>query len=175
MAVSYAPVGTRGSSALGHLLAFALLMVLSSLQSTWPTWLRLYGQPPDLILAAVVSLGLTSGALAGATAGFLGAFLWASVADLPVGNLFVSHMGLGFLAGTMRGRTFSDRLSLAAILVAASVMAAAVVNLVLAPPPSPQSWFVAALARAAYSALVSVPIYPLVRALARYYPEPEEL
>jgi cell shape-determining protein MreD len=144
-------------------------------QSTWPTWLRLRGQVPDLALAAVLSIGLTTGGLSGLTAGFLGAFFWASVAGLPMGNLFVSYMGLGFLAGAMRGRMFSDRILLAAILVAAGVIVAAVVSLLLAPPPSPQSWIAVVFNRALYSALLTVPIYSLMRLLARYYPEPEDL
>jgi len=174
MAVSYVPVGSRRSAVLGHLLSFVLLLVLAAAQVTWPTWLRLYGHPPDLVLAAVISLGLTSSGPGGLTAGFFGALLWASVADLPMGSLFISHMGLGFLAGTMRGRMFSDRLLLATILVAAGVLVAAVVNLVLAPPPSPQSWFAAALARAVFSGLVTIPIYPLARLLSQYHPLPEE-
>lgn len=174
MAASYMPVGTPRSALLGTVLSFALLLVLAAAQFTWPTWLRLCGRPPDLVLAAVISLGLTCGGPGGLTAGFLGAFLWGAIADLPMGNLFVSYMGLGFLAGTMRGRMFSDRLSLAAILVAAGVIVAAIINLLLAPPPSPQSWLVVVLARAVLSALATIPIYPLVRVLSQYHPLPEE-
>jgi len=174
MAVSYVPVGTHRSAVLSHVLSFLLLLVLAAAQVTWPTWLRLSGQPPCLVLAAVISLGLTCGGPGGLTAGFVGAFLWAAVADLPMGNLFVSYMGLGFLAGTMRGRMFSDRLSLAAILVAAGVILAAIVSLLLAPPPSPQSWIAAVGARAVATALATIPIYPLVRWLSQYYPLPEE-
>jgi rod shape-determining protein MreD len=175
MAASYVPAGPRRSAALGHLWSFGLLLVCVSAQFAWPGWLKLYGQAPDLTLAAVISLGLTAGAPAGAVAGFLGAYLWGSVAALPMGNLFISHMGLGFLAGAMRGRMFSDRLSLAMILIGAGVIVAAIVNLLLAPPPTPQSWITVVLARAFYGALATVAIYPLVRLLARYYPVPEEL
>ena len=175
MAVSYVPAGAHRSAVVGHLLSFALLLVCVSAQFAWPGWLKLYGQAPDLTLAAVISLGLTTGGSFGAVAGFLGAFLWASVAALPMGNLFISHMGLGFLAGAMRGRMFSDRLSLAMILIAAGVVVAAIVNLLLAPPPNPQAWVSTVLARAVYAALATMVIYPLVRLLARYYPEPEEL
>ena len=175
MASSYSAAAAPRSALLGLALTFALLLICVAAQSTWPTWLRLHGQVPDLTLAAVISLGLTTGSLSGLTAGFVGGFLWGSVAGLPLGNLFVSHMGLGFLAGAMRGRMFSDRLLLAVIVVAAGVMVAAVVNLVLAPPPSPQQWVSAVLARAVFSGLLTVPIYALTRFLSRYYPEPEGL
>jgi cell shape-determining protein MreD len=175
MAVSYVPAGPHRSAVVGHALTFVLLLVCVSAQIAWPGWLKLHGQAPDLTLAAVISLGLTAGAPAGALAGFLGAFLWASVAALPMGNLFIAHMGLGFLAGAMRGRMFSDRLSLAMILIGAGVIVAAIVNLLLAPPPTPQSWISVVLARAFYGAVAAMAIYPLVRLLSRYYPVPEEL
>lgn len=175
MASSYLAPDTRRSALLGGAITFLVLLICVAAQSTWPTWLRLRGQPPDLALAAVLSIGLTTGAGSGAMAGFLGAYLWASVAGVGMGSVFVSHMGLGFLAGAMRGRMFSDRLSLAVILVAAGVIVAAVVNLLLAPPASPQSWVSVVLARAVYSAIATIPIYSLMHYLARHYPEPEDL
>ncbi len=174
MAASYVPVGASRSAALGHALSSLLLLVLAAAQATWPTWLRLGGEAPSLVLAAVISLGLACGGPGGLTAGFIGAFLWGAIADLPMGNLFVSHMGLGFLAGTMRGRMFSDRMSVAAILVAAGVIVAAITKLLLAPPLSPESWVAVVFARAVFSALLTVPIYPLARWLSQYYPLPEE-
>lgn len=175
MAVSYVPAGDRRSATLGHALSGALLLVCVSAQYVWPNWLELYGQAPDLTLVAVISVGLITGGFSGLVAGFLGAVLWASVAGAPMGNLFISHMGLGFLAGAMRGRMFSDRLSLAMIVIAAGIVVAAITNLLLAPPPNPQAWVSAVLARAVYGALIAVAIYPLVRLLSRYYPAPEEL
>jgi len=174
MAVSYVPVGSHRSATLGHVLSFVLLLVLAAAQSTWPQWLRLWGQTPQLVLAAVISLGLSCGGPSGLTAGFLGAFFWAALSDAPVGNLFISYMGLGFLAGTMRGRMFSDRLSLAVILIAAGVLVTGPINLLLAQPPSPQAWVAAVLGRAVFSALLGVLVYPLVRLLSQFYPLPEE-
>ena len=175
MASSYSADTAPRSAALGFAITLLLLLVCVAAQSTWPAWLRLRGQVPELTLAAVLSIGLTTGGTSGLTAGFLGAFLWASVTGLPVGNLFFSYMGLGFLAGAMRGRMFSDRVLLALILVAGGVIVAAVVNLLVAPPPSPQSWVIVVLDRALYSALVTIPIYSLSRLLSRYYPEPDDL
>lgn len=175
MAVSYLAGRRQGSVALGHTISALVLLVLASAQSTWPAWFRLQGQPPDLVLIAVLTLGLTAGAMPGLVAGFLGAFIWAAISGVPMGHLFIAYMGLGFVAGSMRGRMFSDRLSLAVIIVAAGVFVASVISLMLAPPPSPQSWVAAVLARAVYSAALTIPIYPLTRYLAHYYPEPDEL
>jgi hypothetical protein len=175
MATSYFSAGTHRSPALGHLLSFVGLLICVSAQFAWPGWLKIHGQAPDLTLVAIISVGLVAGAPAATVAGFIGAFLWGSVAAVPMGNLFISHMGLGFLAGAMRGRMFSDRLSLAMILVAAGVIVASIVNLVLAPPANPEFWVGAVFSRAIYAAIVTVGVYPLMRLLGRYYPIPEEL
>jgi hypothetical protein len=84
-------------------------------------------------------------------------------------------MGLGFLAGSLRGRVFSDRVSIAVLLVGVGVVVAALTELLLAPPPGPQRWFVPMLVRAVYSAVAAVPVYLLLRSLARFYPEPGKL
>lgn len=148
---------------------------MAAWQSTWPLWLKVQGQGPELTLAAVVCLGLVTGGTSGLVAGFLGALLWASVSSTPMGNLFVSYMSLGLLAGVLRGRMFSDRVAVAVIIVAISVLVAAIVRLVLAPPPSPQSWVSVVMVRSLYSGLMAMPIYLLVRAVSRFYPESEDI
>lgn len=175
MPTSYFAAGAPRSVWYGVVVTVLLLLVCVAAQSTWAPWLRLRGQVPELALVAVLSIGLTTGSFGGLLAGFLAAFLWASASGLPVGNLFVSYMGLGFLAGAMRGRMFSDRILLAMIVVAVGVIIAAVVGLLLAPPASPQSWVSAVFFRALFSALLTVLVYPLMRYLSRYYPEPEDL
>ncbi|MHB8994441.1 MAG: rod shape-determining protein MreD [Armatimonadota bacterium] len=175
MATSYVSAAAPRSALYGFIVTLLLLLVCVAAQSTWAPWLRMHGQVPELALAAVLSIGLTTGGPSGLLAGFLGAFLWASVTGLPVGNLFISYMTLGFLAGTMRGRMFSDRVLLAAIVVMAAVIVASVIGLLIAPPPSPQSWVSAVLFRAVFSGLLTIPVYSLMRFLSRYYPEPDDL
>lgn len=175
MATSYVSPAAPRSALYGSVLTLLLLLVCVAAQSVWAPWLRMHGQVPQLALAAVLSIGLTTGGPSGLLAGFLGAFLWASVTGLPVGNLFISYMTLGFLAGAMRGRMFSDRVLLAAIVVMAAVIVAAIIGLLLAPPPSPQAWVSAVFFRALFSGLLTIPIYSLMRLLSRYYPEPDDL
>jgi cell shape-determining protein MreD len=151
-----------------------MLLLMAAWQSTWPLWLKLQGQGPEITLAAVVCIGLVAGGPAGLVAGFIGAWLWASVSSAPMGNLFVSYMSLGLLAGSLRGRMYSDRITVAMIIVAVSVVMASVIRLVLAPPPSPQSWLVVVTIRSLYSAVMAIPIYLMVRAVRRYYPEADE-
>ncbi|NPV47670.1 MAG: hypothetical protein HPY69_11975 [Armatimonadetes bacterium] len=160
---------------MGFVVTLLLMIVCAAVQSTWPAWLRVHSQTPHLTLAAVICLGLGTGGASGLTAGFLGALLWGSISSATLGQLFVSHMGLGFFAGSLRGRVFADRVLVAMLLVGIGVLVASLVELLLAPPPSPQPWMWQALVRALYSAAVAAPIYLLVRSLRRFYPEPETL
>ena len=150
-----------------------LTVLCAAAQTTWPPWLRVHGQVPDLVLGLVVCVGLCTGAQSGFLTGFLGAYFWGAVSSSPWGNLFLSHMGLGFVAGSLRGRVFADRVLVAMLLVALAEVIASLVQLLLAPPPSPQAWLGQLLVRALYSGVLAVPLYLLVRGLARYYPEPE--
>jgi len=101
--------------------------------------------------------------------------LWGSVSSATLGQLFISHMGLGFVAGALRGRVFADRVLMAVLLVGIGAIIASLVELLLAPPASPQPWIGQTLVSALYSAAAAAPIYLLVRALRRFYPEPETL
>jgi hypothetical protein len=160
---------------MGTVVTVLLMIICAAAQSTWPMSLRLGGQAPDLVLAIAICLGLRAGAFSGFTAGFIGAYLWGAVSSAGLGHLFVSHMGLGFLAGALRGRVFADRILIAMLLVAIGGGLSALVELVMAPPASPKAWFVQVLVRTLYSALIALPLYLLVQALGRYYPEPENL
>lgn len=160
---------------MGFVVTLLLMIICAAAQSTWPGWLRLQSQAPNLTLATVICLGLGTGGASGLTAGFLGAFLWGSVSSVTLGQLFISHMGLGFLAGSLRGRVFADRVLMAVLLVGVAVVVASFVELIVAPPPAPQPWAVQTMVRALYSAAVAAPIYLLVRSLRRFYPAPETL
>ncbi len=175
MAVSYGLLAPRGSIVLGHIVSFVLLLVWGALQASWPTWLRLSGQPPDLVLATAIMLGLNAGRIAGLFAGFSGALIWASLANVPMGHLFISYMGLGYFAGALRGRLFSERLPVAMILAALGIIGAAIVQLIFAPPPSPQIWGKATLARVVYGLIITGLLFPIVRSVARVYPQAEEI
>jgi len=174
MAVSYGLLAPRGSVILGHILAFVLLVVLGALQSSWPTWLRVSSQPPDLVLATVIMLGLHAGCMAGVFAGFSGALIWGSLAHVPLGHLFIAYMSLGYFAGALRGRMFSERLPVAMILAALGIIGAALVEFVFVPPPSPQIWAKTTVARVLLGLVITGLLFPIVRYVARVYPQVEE-
>ena len=144
----------------------ALLLLLSvAAQYAWPSWLAIGGAVPQLALIAVLSIGLMRGPSAGCVAGFFAAYLAASIASLPMGALFVSHMGAGLLAGFLRGRLFSTRITVAVVVSLLASIAASLINLVLAPPPGPLIWLHTTVMTALATAVWSIPVFALFRAV----------
>ena len=96
---------------LGYLGGFALLLVCVALQGAWPPWLRICGQPPNMVVAAVACIGLVKGARDGCLAGLVSAVLVAGAEQTPLGGLCVGFMVVGAGAGLLRGSLFAEHWS----------------------------------------------------------------
>lgn len=147
-------------------------MLSVAAQYAWPDWLQLGGARPLLALSAVLSIGLVRGPAAGLVAGFFAAFLSASVGSVGMGAQFITHMGVGLLAGSLRGGLFSTRISVAVIAALIATMAAALVNLILAPPAEPLAWLRLTFMTAIATALWTIPVFAAFRAVGhRFAPD----
>ena len=69
MASSYLPAAAPRSNVYAAVITVLLLLVCVSAQSAWAPWLRLRGQVPELALAVVLSIGLTTGGFWGLLSG----------------------------------------------------------------------------------------------------------
>jgi len=88
---------------------------------------------------------------------------------LPMGGLFITYMGVGFLAGSLSRRLFSTRITVAVVASLVASIAGSVVNLILAPPAELLAWFRTILMMALSTALWSIPVYALFRAVGRKF------
>ena len=113
-----------------YLVEFVAAVLLVAWQYAWPAWLRLGGQGPDLAGALLISVGLTRGVVEGCWTGLAAGLLVGSLGPLPLGGLFVSHIGLGGLAGLLRGRIFSDRIIVAILVTFVAVFVANLIELI---------------------------------------------
>ncbi|HXG77371.1 MAG TPA: rod shape-determining protein MreD [Gaiellaceae bacterium] len=165
--------GGAALRASGLVLAFALLQVgiVSSLV--------VLGGAPDLLLVAVVSLGLLRGSVPGAAVGF-GAGLLVDV--LTLGTLGLTSLVLtlaGFWAGryaetTARSRRLSPLLAVGVITVLATVFAF-LLHYLLGEAVVAQHVLVGALLPSlAWNVLLALPVHAVVRA-ATGEPEAAEL
>ena len=155
-------------------LTFAFLLILSiAVEHAWPPWLQMGWTSPQLGLVAVLSIGLVCGSTAGAIAGFFGAIFAAATGSLPMGGLFITYIGTGFIAGSLSGRLFSTRITVAVMATLAAVAAASLVYLILAPPPQFIPWLRTVALTIVSTGLWAIPLYALFRAVgARLTPEP---
>ena len=155
-------------------LTFAFLLILSiAVEHAWPSWLQMSCTSPQLGLVAVLSIGLVSGSTAGTVAGFFGAIFAAATGSLPMGGLFITYIGTGFVAGSLSGRLFSTRITVAVMATLVAVAAASLVYLILTPPPQFFPWLRTAAVTVISTGLWAIPVYALFRAIgARLTPEP---
>jgi len=149
-----------------YVVYLVLIALCTALQHAWPGWLLLWGRAPDLPLAVVVCAGLTGGPALGCYAGLCGGLLAGSAESSLLGAYFISYMGVGTLVGSVQGRVFADRVLVAALVVLCAAPAVDIIRLIIAPPATPGSWLLQTVIGAPYSALVTAPIYLLVRAIA---------
>ena len=156
-----------------HLTCAFVLLLSIVLEHTWPPWLHIGWACPQLGLVAVLSIGLVCGSTAGAVAGFFGAIFAAATGSLPMGGLFITYIGTGFIAGSLSGRIFSTRITVAVIASLAATAAASLIHLILAPPPEFIPWLRTAALTVISTGLWAIPVYALFRAIgARLTPEP---
>ncbi len=152
---------------LSHLVTFVLA---AAVQRAWPDTLRVGTMGPDLVLVLVACIGITRGPVAGYAAGLLGGLLAATTNQGPFGTILVSHMAVGFLAGHAKGRVFVDHILAAPIVAALATLLAAVVQLVVTPPPVFLPWAGHLGIAVLYNALISPIWYLYARAVNLRWP-----
>lgn len=156
-----------------HLTCAFLLLLSIAVEHSWPPWLQIGWTSPQLGLVAVLSIGLVCGSTAGAVAGFFGAIFAAATGSLPMGGLFITYIGIGFIAGSLSGRIFSTRIAVAVMVALVAAVAASLVHLILTPPPQFLPWLRTAALTVISTGLWTIPLYALFRAIgARLTPEP---
>lgn len=142
-----------------------LLMLMTAVGRTWPGWLLIFGQGPELVVASVVAAGLCAGPVAGCYAGLVGALLLASVEGAWLGGAFFAFMLLGAVVGFLRGSLLAERAPMAALVTLAAVPIVEVIRLLFAAPPDPGPWLLHTAVAAPYSALLAVPVFGIFRAV----------
>jgi len=141
------------------------------MQYAWPPWLQVAQTSPDLAIVAVLSLGMVRGPMVGCVAGLFAAYLAASTSSLPVGNLFISHMGVGLAAGLLHRGFFSTGMTVAFIAALAASTVVSIISLVLVPPAQPEPWFFAMIVRALYTAVFCIVVHAIVKGINARFPQ----
>ena len=152
------------------LLYAAMMVLLAACQEAWPQYAFLWQTKPELVLMLAAGIGLSRGPAAGVGAGFFAGWLPAALAGAGVGSYLVTRMLAGYVAGSLRGRLFADRLRVAALVCAGAAVLADVGRLILAPPLDIVQWLLSLFANVLYSLALGPVIYVPLRAIARQWP-----
>lgn len=85
-----------------------MLILAGALQSNIPSWMALKGARPDFILVVLISISLTLDPGAGAVLGFLAGLIHGSIVGISLGSFIASRTIIGFTAGSVTIRLFSE-------------------------------------------------------------------
>jgi rod shape-determining protein MreD len=149
----------------------AVVLVALLLESTVLAPVRVGGVGPDLLVVAVVAVGLASGAVSGALFGFWAGLLADLLLDLPVGVSALVYTVVGYTVGTLRAYMVSGSAMMPAMLSAAASVASALLSGLILRLLDFSGFTWVFLARSAalaamFNLLVTPVVYPWVRNLS---------
>lgn len=153
-----------------YLISILLLIFSAALQGAWPAWLRIGGQAPELVVAAVACIGLSRGAFEGCLAGLIAAVLQGASAHTPLGGLFASFMVVGACTGFLRGSLLSERTEVALGASAGAVLLAGFIRLVFMPPEVFLLWLKGVFQAAIFTVIITPPVFWITRLMHRREP-----
>ena len=84
------------------------LIIAAGLQGNLPSSVSLWGAKPDLILVVLIAYALAADPAFGATLGFIAGLIHGSATGASLGSFIVTRTIVGFLAGFVTTRLFSE-------------------------------------------------------------------
>lgn len=85
-----------------------MLVFAGALQGNIPSWMVIKGARPDLILVVLITIALGLDPGAGAVLGFLAGLIHGSIVGVSLGSFIASCTIIGFAAGFVTIRMFSE-------------------------------------------------------------------
>ncbi|MGD8240825.1 MAG: rod shape-determining protein MreD [Armatimonadota bacterium] len=125
---------------------------------------------PNVVIVLLACIALVRGPVAGAGLGLLGGFLLAALEGVSLGQQIAGSMVASFLAGTLRGRIFTERPSVSLLVGFSAVIVAGAVSYLAAPRQPLLRWLQAIGLEAVYSAVLAIPFYMFARWVDRLLP-----
>lgn len=91
-----------------YILPIVMLFLAGALQGNLPHWLMIKGARPDFLLITLISFSLMQDPLLGTVLGFLAGLIHGSIVGISLGSFIVSRTVIGFAAGSVTIRLFSE-------------------------------------------------------------------
>jgi rod shape-determining protein MreD len=157
-----------------HILKIIFLILVSvTLQITLVTRISMFGSSPDLPLALIVSVALFKGPLHGELVGFASGSLCDLFSGGPLGIQSFSRVVVGYCAGFVRGRLYSDNsvTQLASGFVAtlaANIIASAHLSLLFADPQFLRIRFPGLILAAISNSILVIAVFWVLKKLCKF-------
>ena len=145
------------------LLPVILLLIAAAIQGNLPSWLTLKGGQPDLILVVLIAFALLLDPLSGALLGFLAGMLHGSVVGYSLGSFIVSRTIIGFAAGSVTIRLFSENPVVPVLAAGGLTFCGEAVFLLANPTHDLLSSLNIILAKSLFNSLLTLIVYWLLR------------
>lgn len=129
--------------------------------------IAVHGARPDLGLTSLLICCLFVDAPTCAWLGLMAGALEASYTNRYVGSFIVSRTLIGFVLGSLEERIFRDNILIAIAAAVLGTMATESLFFLFAPQPHALRWLVRTGQAALYNGILSVPLYPVIRRLAK--------
>jgi rod shape-determining protein MreD len=146
-----------------YVLLIGLLLLAATIQGNLPSWLIFKGARPDLILVVIIVTALTLDPVTGTVIGFVAGFVHGSIVGESVGSFIVSRTIIGFAAGCVTIRLFSENPVVPVVAAGGLTFAGEGLFLLLNPIPDFTTALNIMLAKALYNSLLALIAYWILR------------
>lgn len=140
-------------------LPFVLILFAAALQGNLPEWLIFKGGQPDLILVVLIATALTLDPVAGAVLGFLAGLVHGSIAGVSLGSFIVTRTIIGYAAGSMTVRLFSDNPVVPVVAAGGLTFVGEFIFLLANPTPDLIGGINTILAKSLYDSLLTIIVF----------------
>lgn len=146
-----------------YLLPVGMLVLAAALQGNLPAWLVLKGARPDLPLVVLIATALSLDPLSGAALGFIAGLIHGSIVGASLGSFIVSRTIIGFAAGSVTIRLFSENPVVPVLSAGGLTLLGEVIFLLANPVPSLAASLKIILAKSLYNSLLTLVVYWILR------------
>ena len=146
-----------------YILPIVLLFLAGALQGNLPSWLVIKGARPDFLLVVLIAFSLTQDPLTGAVLGFFAGLIHGSIVGNSLGSFIVSRTIIGFAAGSVTIRLFSENPVVPVLAAGALTFVGEALFLLANPAPNLLASFNIIVFKSLYNSFFTLIAYWLLR------------
>jgi len=140
-----------------------MLILAGALQSNIPSWMVIKDARPDFILVVLISISLTLDPGTGAVLGFIAGLIHGSIVGISLGSFIASRTIIGFAAGSVTIRLFSENPIVPVLAAGGLTFAGEIVFLLTNPANDFLASISIVLCKSLYNSLLTLILFWFIR------------